>query len=217
MRTDAFITMLQRQLSDQYSRAFLLEVVNASQNEILAMPEVDWMRVKGDVFLPTTSGVFEYSLPYRRVTRVFTRQAFGDFDNRLGYGIMGYNRDRMVDVGDRRYQETEIVFDLKQSNNPDEDCTLYFPTDQDLGTTTTKYRIVAWDWPTQLESEAVNLSLPDQYATTLLYYAVKKRIEESAFGVDIYNDPVFRNYLQALYTETANQPKQYISEVEPRF
>ena len=73
MRTSAFLTMLQRRLSDQHPRNFLLDEVNAAQNEILAMPEIDWMRVKGDLFLATTADVFEYTVPYRKVSRVFER------------------------------------------------------------------------------------------------------------------------------------------------
>lgn len=218
MQAGTFISWLQRRLSEQFSRTLLLEEVNAAQNEVLSMPEVDLMRVKGNVFLSTTTGVFEYPLPYRKVSRVFTRTRDGhDIGEYRNPRISGYNPRSIRDVGDYRYEEVDVSFDFQPSPSPGTSCVLHFPADQDLGNSDDRYLLEAYTWPVQLTSEQIVLTLPEQYCTTLLYYAVKKRVEESAYGVDIYNDPLFLRYFQQFTTENANHPRQTQSFAIPRW
>jgi hypothetical protein len=217
MRTSAFLTMLQRRLSDQNSRNFLLDEVNAAQNEILAMPEIDWMRVKGDLFLATTEDVFEYTVPYRKVSRVFERQLLDGETFGTRNQTAGYRAIRSQDVGKNRYSERDLTFDFQGSLEEGGNSTLYFPTDQNLETTTDRYRMVAYRWPAQLVSEEIPLSIPEPYTTTLLYYAVKKRVEESVFGVDLYNDQQVQKFLGALQADSANTPQQSQTETQWRW
>lgn len=210
MNTAQYITWLQRQIGDQYTRELLRETVNFAQNEVLAQRGVEIMRVKPNPLLATTEATFQYTMPtsYRRVARVYLESS-GDPDSYSdpAYGKSAYKVTRTFDKGRLRYVQRDLDFDQHVSLRYGDPVVLYFPTDQDLGTTTTNYILEAYAWPTQVTSEAVPLSLPDPFLTSMFYHLVKGKVEEAAYGQDIYNDPKFLRELNQFTTIDANIPK----------
>lgn len=220
MNTSQFITNLQTKIGDQYTREFLREVVNEAQNEVLAQNGVDIMRTKGDVYLETTSGVYTYTLAnsVRHVSRVFIREKADEAEySPDSYGFRGYKISDWVDSGTQRYVEKDLNFEYDGGLRYGDPIVLVFPADQDLGTTTTTYRLTQYTWPNQLTSENVPLSLPEPFLTGFFTYLIKKKVEEAAYGADIYNDPKFRQGLAGFLATDARRPRKVPPQRKVRF
>jgi len=214
------IDLLQARLGGHFNRMRLLTEIKLAQNEILALDGVPLMRNKSTIYLSTVSGQSIYpDLPYRTVERVFVREQADD--RILEYGRPVRSRPSSadtVDIGGVQFAEYNIPFECQESLSQGTDlATLYFAEDIDLGTYTDKYRLVVQTWPTALTSESSNLSMPDQWVSSLLYYSVKKKLEESAYGVDIYNDPQFTSMLNKFIGRNARKSSQATITRMPRF
>lgn len=103
--------------------------------------------------------------------------------------------------------ETDYTFYCVDSPSYDVACEVQFPASFNPGDTTDFFLMEQYRWPETLWSEAIPMTLPDQYVTSLLYYMVKARVEEAAYGVDLYNDPKFQTLLRSFQTKQANASK----------
>ena len=198
------VNLMQQRLGGHLNRTALLVEIRTAQNEILCLPEVEISKTQGNVYLPTTDGVVVYQIaaPVRLVTRVFIRGQLP-----VGYGEYnrGYNAldTRWVKIASSQSNETDFTFSCPEALSPTSGTTLRFPEEFNPGNTTNVYQLEQYEWPVQPVSESVELALPDHWVTTLLYYAVKKRLEESQYGVDIYNTPQFKEMLQKYMAKQA--------------
>lgn len=213
MKAGAVVDLMQQRLGGQLNRTRLLGEIRHAQNEILCLPDVPVLRVRGNVYLPTVAEQVVYaSLPYRTVTRVFERSTAPQRGS--GYGT-GFHRP--VQIGRSECEELDYTFECVESNAPGETCTVRFPDEFNPGDTTSTFLLEAYTWPTQPTSEESPMSMPDHWITTLLYYAIKKRVEESQYGVDIYNAPQFQDLMGYYLTKTANAPQAVIPKRPMRF
>lgn len=202
------VSLMQQRIGGQYTRTAFLAEINHAQKEILCLPDVPFLKYRGNVYLPTVDGQTVYdSLPYRVVTRVFDRQTTGSFGGRGTRAVLG--------AGD--CDEMDYTFEYEEALSPTGTGTLYFPEEFNPGNTSTTFLLEAYKWPTTLVTENDPMSLPDHWITSLLYYAIKKRVEESSYGVDIYNSPQFKELLKSYLTRGANAPKAVSTPRPQRF
>lgn len=203
------ITLFQQRMGGHLNRNALLAEIKMAQNEILCLPDIDLLKNKTDVYLTTTAGTREYTLasPVRVVTRVFTRNS-----SIGGWGDRYRARSNGSDV-----QETDLSFSCKEANDASDTCVIYLPPSMDPGDTTDVFLLEQYSWPVPLTSESIEMSLPAHWITTLLYYAVKKRVEESQYGVDIYNSPEFKALMQGFQSHSLNSPTQVQQTRQVRF
>lgn len=220
MTTQQYITWLQRQIGDQYTRELLRETVNLAQNEVLAQRGVELQRIKPVGYLATTAATYTYTLPtnIRKVSRIYLEESSSD----SGYiadqfGSSGYKVTREFDKGLNRYCQRDLDFEQHESLRYGDPVILYFPPDQDLGDTTTTYRMQAYAWPPQVTSESVPLSLPEPFLTGMFYHLIKGKVEEAAYGQDIYNDPKFLRELGQFTVGDANSRRMVTPQRKVRF
>ena len=206
------IDIMQNRMGGHLSRTLLRGELNIAQNEILCLRDIPLCKVPGNIYLATQAGVTTYaSLPYRVVTRVYermTQAANPNFAKRYPTSVV---------QGLDSAWEQDYTFDCTEATSPTGTCTVRFPVEMDPLDTTDTYLLEAYTWPAQLTSESVEMTLPDHWVTSLLYYAIKAKIEESAYGVDIYNDPKLTKLLSSLLTRQANAPKATQPRRQPRF
>lgn len=196
MTTSQYISWLIKRIGgNKFSRTDLLDAVNQAQNEILGR-DIYLMRVKPDPHFRTTAGTYNYvastavrdsidgttTYDIRNVSRVYTfniRQSpifeYG------GINRTSHRPETMVNPA--ASDETIIPSDCEQSMAPSStDCRVKLWRENDPGTTTNIYLAECYKWPTQLTTEAVSLSIPEQFQRGLLKFAVLKELEYTEFG-----------------------------------
>jgi len=190
MLTREYITWLLNTTGNQLTREELLIQVNIAQNMLFAQPTY-FNRTKPDPFLTTEDGVFRYQLPnnVKVVTRVYALASnrkfffplYGGFSNMFGY-------KQPSPVNSYASPEVNIVIDTIQSIAPDRDGpVILFPRQYNPRTTDDLYQIEQYEWPVQLTSEDIQLSVPEEHQFGYLYYMVLKFLEEQGYGNSIYN------------------------------
>jgi hypothetical protein len=196
MTTAQYITWLAKRIGgNSFSRTELLDAVNQAQNEILGR-DIKYMRLNPDAYIHTIAGTFAYTASsaiysgvdnttqydIRDVKRVYTY----DVRNSQVFAYGRWNRiSHRPDTAENVYasDEIEISADFVPSIAPNSsDCKVNFWTENDPGTGTTLLRVIAYRWPTQLLSEQIALSIPDQYQRGLLKYAILKDLEYTEYG-----------------------------------
>ena len=196
MTTAQFISWLSQRIpGNLFSRPQLLDAVNQAQNEILGR-DIKYMRINPDAYFHTVAGTYAYTASsslynsvngtaqydIREVKRVYTY----NIQNTAIFAYGGWNRvshrpDKFVNA--MSSDEVEIAFDTVPSIAPNSsDCKINLWSENDPGTTTTTFRVIAYKWPTQLTAETIALSIPDQFQRGLLKYAVLKDLEYTEFG-----------------------------------
>lgn len=220
MDAGSVIDLFQSRFGGHLNRVKLLEEIGHAQNEILALPGVPLMRNKTVEYLATTAGVYQYTVAGKRtVQRIFIRTQ-GNIPGGYGASLSPWagGTTGEVTVNGQEYDELDIDFECDEARSPsDTGCTIYLPEDVDPGTTTDVYRLESYRWPTFPSTEAISMELPDPWITSLLSYAIKMKIEESAYGVDIYNDPKFQKLLAQFIGHQARAKAQSTIRRKPRF
>lgn len=220
MDAGSVVDLFASRMGGQFNRTILLTEIRLAQNEILALPGVPLMRNKTPEYLVTTSGVYSYAVPNRRtVQRIFTRAE--DSVPSLEYGrpqrLYSGVADQ-VNINGVQFCENSLTFECVDANSPDDaGCTVYFSPDVDPGNTTTTYRMETYRWPVQPVTESTLMEMPDPWISSLLFYAVKRKVEEAAYGVDIYNDPKFMAMLVSFTGQQARRSSQENIIRKPRF
>lgn len=179
MNTLQFINAVSKKCNKYKSQTEILALTNDSQNELLGM-DCDILRTKPDPFLVTTNGVYEYSLPVgvRNVGKVYMR-------NNTTYG---YKADREVELYfDHDYDDlgnviVKVPVYIEPAITPDSQAKIIFDTEYNPDNNTTLYRYEAFNWPEQLTSTAIPLSVPTQFVTKALMASVMAKIDEERFG-----------------------------------
>lgn len=203
-----------RKIGNQVSRSELLDYINIAQNEIFSI-DTHFNRTKPDPYLATTDGVYVYELAnnVRRVSRVYSLNS----NNYNGYNTyLGYKQPQA-----RNYSsspEVDVPVDSTEALDPDGTSVvkIIFPSQNNPNTTTETFLLEQYEWPTQLTSEIIPLSIPDKYKTTLLYYKVLRLLEEEGYGNSIYNEQKESEY-ESKWLKFANRSaKSTSSRTLPR-
>jgi hypothetical protein len=173
------------------------EELNIQQNEILGVPN-KISRVKPDPFFATTAATYSYAASsylydssdgeqgdlvgdIREVRKIYS------YDNSASIFDV-YTLDPASDKPNQIiYRPTTdgviSVTDVIPSTNPNSaDCTIKLWEGNNPGTTTEVWRAEAYKWPDQLTSPSITLTIPADFQTSLLYWAVIKEMD-----VDEYN------------------------------
>lgn len=210
MTTSQYITYLMNRSGNQVTRAEMLLLVNMAQNEIYSIDSY-YTRTKPDPFLSTTAGTFTYTLAanIRRVGRVYALSSNQSFNSYFDlFGTFSDNTDYKGAVAFNRYASPEINVpcDTQESYSPDTaSCKIIFPSQFDPGTTTDVFYIEQYEWPTQLTSESIALSVPEPIATGYLMYKVMRMLEEEGYGNSVYNDRKEEDKLKEEWIRVANR------------
>ena len=210
------IDMLQRRIGGHYTRGELREEIRTAVNEIYSLAGTRFGRRNTPTILPTTAGVLEYTITGRLVTSLYTvDRTLSTYPPEDRETISSYGRKQS---GNILHERQELTFECKESNDPEENtCTVFFDYPFDPGTTTQKYYMEVYDWPLQITADSQIVPLPEAWITTLLYYVVKKRIEESAYGVDIYSTPEVVRMTNQLRAQQVNRPRATTNKIQMRF
>lgn len=196
MTTSQFISWLSKRVGgNKFSRTDLLDAVNQAQNEILGR-DIFFMRIKPDPYFRTTDGTYSYAAStairdsidgtttydIRKVSRIYTFNIRSSPIFEYG-GINRTTHRPEYMVNPMSSDETIIPADCEQSVTPNSaDCRVKLWRENNPGTQTTIYLAEAYRWPTQLSSESVALSIPEQFQRGLLKYAVLKDLEYTEYG-----------------------------------
>lgn len=198
MTTAEFVTMASEEIGAGWTRQRILEATNRAQNEILG-EDNEIMRVKPDPFFATTDGTYSYT-----ATNVLYDSATGAQGSLVGdvrtvrevysysnsvsifdFQTLDPSSDKPNQVEFRPYRRDMVTARAStvESKRPSaSDCLVKWWEGNNPGTTTVTWRSRAYLWPTQLTSEAIALSLPDDLLDTLLLYGVLKRMERREYG-----------------------------------
>lgn len=209
MTTAQYISwLIQRIAGNQFSRDQLRDAVNQAQNEILGR-DIKYMRINPDPFVHTTSGTYLYTassalysgvdnttqFDIREVKRVYTY----NIRNSAIFAYGGWNRishrpDSMVNP--YASDEIDLAADFTPSIKPSaSDAQIAFWRENNPGTGTDVIRAVAFKWPTQIVSENIALSIPEQFQRQLLKAAVLKDLEATEYGRSDYWEEIYQREL----------------------
>ncbi len=196
MTTAQYVSWLSKRVAGNlYSRQDLVDAINMAQNEILGR-DIKYMRCNPDAYLHSTVDVYSYAAStylfsgvnnttqydIRDVKRVYTYNIRNS--NIFAYGGLNRTSHRPdLEVNNYASDEVEISCDVVPSILPNAaDCTINLWADNNPATSTTVYRVVAYKWPTQITSESVAISIPEQFQRFLLKYAIFRDLEYTDFG-----------------------------------
>lgn len=210
MTTGQYISWLSKRIAGNlFSRQDLVDAVNQAQNEILGR-DILFMRVRPDLFFHTTTAVYSYAAStylfnsidgttqydIRNVSRIYT------FNIRSS-PIFEYGGINRVTNNPETFQtlpgSTEVTLpaDVTQSIAPlSADCTIKLWRENNPGTQTIIYLAEAYKWPTQVTSEAIALSIPEQFQRGLLKYAVLRELEQTEYGKAGENEDLYQQELK---------------------
>lgn len=179
MTTSQFIEEISKKCLQFKTQAEILTLTNIAQNELLGV-NCDLMRTKPDPFLTTTDGVYSYTLSVgvRAVSMVYVREPMN-----IGYGRTYLNNLIEYEGYDRAgNQILEVPVYIEQSLSPTQPVTIQFDSTMNPSTSTDVYRLEQYNWPEQLTSTAIPLSIPTQYVSRVLLARVMQMIEQDGFG-----------------------------------
>ena len=226
MTTGQYISwLIQRIAGNLFTRQQLLDAVNQAQNEILGR-DIHFMRVLPDPYLRTTAGTYRYTA---------SSSLYDSIDNTTQYDIRNVSRVYALNVrhspifeygGLNRtthhpetihQNEVNVPADVQQSKKPlGSDCTIALWRENDPGTQTTVYLAEAYKWPTQLTSESVALSIPEQFQRGLLKYAVLKDLEYTEAGYADKPEELYKKALSEFDSWSSRGAKTTITATQPR-
>ena len=149
--------------------------------------------------------------PYRMVTSIFQRSTGQSSDYPSDRPAVSISTGSWRTVGDLEYFEKSFTFACLEAKDPmakDLPWIVFGPEFDVLSYLGQNFYMDAYTWPVQPTADSVMMDLPDQWLTSLLYYAVKKRVEESAYGVDIYNSPEFKALLGQFQVKQTVRPTE---------
>lgn len=171
MTTVKYVDWLMSRTGNQSTRVEMLENINVAQNEIFSW-NTYYNRVKpaDSLVLTTTAGVLQYTIAdsnIRTVSKVYIKESVNTY------------------YSERQYTQTPEPVETQESIDPTSNAVIYFQDDP--GDTTSQFCYEAYTWPFngQLESETVELSLPESIQTQLLYYSVAVLLELDRDGRSI--------------------------------
>ncbi|MEK9984383.1 MAG: hypothetical protein VW879_06550 [Opitutae bacterium] len=195
MACNTYITWLERRLPN-ISRIDLLTAVNDALNRLLGGQTLRMMRISPDPYISTTDGVANNYYTASSVLYDPLNDTAG-FDVR----IVSYVYSRYTTEYSNPYQGTsptsfkrgvsenpalETVkhpFECIPSGAPDSsDCQIRLWYENNPGTTTEKFWVEAYKWPTQLATESDTITIPVQFQKSLLYYEILMDLEMAQYG-----------------------------------
>lgn len=218
--TSTLITHLLDFSGNTISRQRMLEFINIAQNELTDAPS-KVMRENPDPILTTTAATYTYTMPagVRRISRVFLKGYYvtgylGAYSNTLLNLSGPFTEIRKgYDASGNSIYEVPVI--TTESLDPETaDCKIIFPSHIDPGSTTDKYYLEQYNWPTQLTSENIELSIPKSFHTKVLKYHVLMNLEEMGFGNARYNVDRYEKALsdwRRFANRTINQDPNYTS------
>jgi hypothetical protein len=229
--TTEFINIIRKEIGTELTREQIREVTNRAQNEILGR-ECQLMRVRPDPFFKTVNATYSYaasSYVYKSDTGA-QGSLVGDI--RTIKEIYSFTADSetlstsTVDTSSykpNQYQSLPSVdkivarIDVIQSIKPGAaDCTVKWWEGNNPGATTIDWRCIAYTWPTQITSESVSLSMPEDFLDTLLFHAVMKRIRRQEYGTEGENFQTYEHYYKEFRSRYSHAPTQTLLITYPR-
>lgn len=193
----AFITLVQEEVGSAWSRDRIREATNRGQNELLGI-DCSLMRVKPDPFFATTDSIYTYAASnyvYVATTGAqgslvgdirAVREIYLESSNLAAIDQLSLESDfsratELVQLP--RENRVRILPDYQDSAGPLlADCNVKWPSVYNPGTTTTTWRCKAYTWPTQLTSEGIALTMPEDFQESLLLLHILKNIRRREFG-----------------------------------
>jgi hypothetical protein len=220
MNTASYITWLLDRTGNTVTRTELLSLINIAQNEIFAY-DTYFTRTKPDPYLSTTDGVYTYTLgaTIRRVSRVYALATNNNYNFNYpaynGWDGGWYKQPKMNNrLGS---PEIDVPVDSVEALSPDSaSCQIIFPSQNNPGTTTDVFLLEQYKWPTQLTAESIALSIPESFATTLLYYKVLRLLEEQEYHNADYNSRKEDEWLKKWLQFANKGSKSYNIDILPR-
>lgn len=179
------IDLFSARLGGQFNRNALRAEIRVAVNEIYSLPGVSWGRRESYTELLTTAGQFVYEAEGRKASRIFRRHSLNPY------------KSVRYPAGDRFAESEDIAFRCVEAFSPTEPVFKVI-FDEQFDPNGETFLMEVYDFPMQVTADSVEVPLPEQWITTLLYYAVKRRVEESAYGVDIYSAPEVQRLLGQL-------------------
>lgn len=193
----ALVTLIQEEVGSAWSRDRIREALNRGQMELLG-GDCQLMRAKPDPFLTTVSGTYTYypALSLYDASLGTKGALVGDVRAVRGLYIdvtdlatldqvsLNNNFQRVV-KGEFRPNNNRIYinFDGTDSLGPLlSDSLIKWPALYNPGATTITWRAEAYFWPAQLLTEAIALSIPEDFQESLLLQHVLKGIQRKEFG-----------------------------------
>lgn len=204
MQTSSFIDTVFRQTGGAGTRAVLLSVTNQIQNFILGR-DCPFMRVKPDPYFVTQDNVFNYVASntlfdasdttvgalvgdVRSVRRVYRIDTVVNTPNWFFpdgyYPFITVNPGEDPFFGDRGTEMIVKIACVLSRNPMSSDCLVKWPTmyPPAFSSQPTRFKSEAYLWPTQLLSENIPLTMPDEFCLSLLLNGVMEFMEQEAFG-----------------------------------
>ena len=191
------MTLIAAEVGASWSRALILGAINRVQNELLGTDN-DISRVKPDPFMTTVAATYGYVATarlhdssegtsgsligdVRTVRKIYSLSSSIDI---LGFTALDPGSARPYTLNRRgNWDEVEARCEFVQSKLPDSsDALIKWWEGNDPGATTIYWRAEAYLWPTQLLSESISLTVPEDFQDSLLMEGVLKRIDRREFG-----------------------------------
>jgi len=201
MNTSQWITLFQQRLGESLSRAGILAELNAIQNTILGQQDFNLCKSKGENILATSEGTYDYTFDtatdgrsVRRVAEIWywstSSSGYGGYGTSYSALDCGFGADYQKHPQEPKYYVNFQGTDSLSAG--DAKCKISFQSDADPGATTDKFILEQYVWPEQLVSENVAFTIPDGFVNDLLFFALKKSVEEQQYGADLYNYPQYK-------------------------
>ncbi len=232
MTTAQYVSWLSKRIAGNlFSRQDLVDAINQAQNEILGR-DLLCMAVRPDAYLHTTAGTYVYAAStflfdsidgttqydIRKVSKIYTFQA--SQSPIYAYGGLNKTSHRPEHMlNPMASDETVIPSDCtQQSLIPGAaDCIIKLWRENNPGTTTQVYLAEAYRWPTQVTSESVAMSIPEQFQRGLLKYAILKDLEYTEYGSADHPEEGYRRELARFDSLYANKgAKSDLTGTPPR-
>lgn len=226
-----FIEIMLKEVGAEFSRTNLREITNRGQNEILAR-DCQVMRVRPDPFITTVDSTYSYvasSSIYDSSTGakgalvgdVRLVKEIYSFDSSVGifdYQTLDPTSDKPNQfLSQPSVERVSTRIDCIQSVKPDSsDCVIKWWEGNNPGATTVTWRCVCYKWPTQLTSESIALSIPEDFIDTLLYHAVMRRIRRREYTTEGESFQTYEYYLKEFRDRYNRSPTQELNVCFPR-
>lgn len=216
MQTSQFIDLAVKRIVASLSRADILVYTNQVQNFILGR-DCPVSRVQPDPYFTTVNAQYSYEASnylydsterdpgslvgdvrnVKRIYRLTSPNCVPDvWWPETGVDWPYFAAGETVFFGDWG-QEYRANIGVIISKNPDsEDCVIKWPNTYNPHDSTKRWRAEVYKWPTQLLSESVALSIPDEEVLTLLLPGLMEYVEANEYGNGAFPSQQFIAKLQ---------------------
>ena len=185
MNTSQFVTLMMKETGNVLNRTEMLQYINYAQIDIFGLntylnetKPAPYLDTDGSTTYTLADNVRTVTRVYMDATSVSYRRSYSD--------LYGGSSDAMVHRDVREITEDVHIIPAKSITTGVGNCQIIFELDP--GTTDDVFLLEQYEWPDELSSEAIPLSVDEVTARSYLRYLVFKKIEEAGYAQSIYND-----------------------------